>query len=404
MASVTKRGNKWSLRYRVTDERGVVTHHRISFNTKEEAWENARTLEAASESGINVHGSKMTCGQLMEKWYSEHVVYLEANTQSRYSAGIDRMVDTFVYDLPVKKLSAAAHASLIDDLMNGDENHGPIKAITAKSITDPLRYSVNWAARNGLILINPLQNAKLPKIPKREQRILNEADVQDILNDASDRFRIPLMLALYGGLRRGECSGLRWSDIDFSRGTLTIVRSVVKLKNGQEVLKDSPKSSASRRTITMPKFVMNALAAAPKKGEYVCLSKTGEPYKLQRYPAYTAEIIKRINARREAANILPIPQATFHDMRHTHAAMLIKMGIQPKVISERLGHTSITITMDTYGYLMEGLQSGVADALDQHFQEQSSGHKSGNNDPKVGTKTGSFCKDVKTTKDPQTQV
>ena len=66
MASVTKRGKKWSLRYRVTDERGVVTHHRVSFDTKEEAWENARRLESASEAGVNVHGDQMTCGQLME--------------------------------------------------------------------------------------------------------------------------------------------------------------------------------------------------------------------------------------------------------------------------------------------------------------------------------------------------
>lgn len=378
MASVTKRGNKWSLRYRVTDERGITTHHRVSFNTKEEAWENARALEAASESGIDVHGDKMTCGQLMEKWFVEHCVYLEFNTQSRYSNGIDRMAETFIYETRIKKLSPSVHAALLDELMKGNEKHGPLAAISAKSLTDPLRYAVSWAYKNGLILRNPLANAKLPKITKREQRILNEQDIKEIIEESSPSFRIPVMLALYGGLRRGECAGLRWSDVDFQRNTLTINRSVVKLKDGAEVEKDCPKTDASRRTISMPKFVMTALSEAPKIDQRVCLSSRKKPFRLLTYPSYLGEVIERINNRRAEKKEPPIVEASFHDLRHTHAAMLIKMGIQPKVISERLGHTSISITMDTYGYLMEGLQAGVAEALELEFQTQTRGNETGN--------------------------
>lgn len=72
-----------------------------------------------------------------------------------------------------------------------------------------------------------------------------------------------------------------------------------------------------------------------------------------------------------------MPEATYHDLRHTHAAMLIKLGTQPKIIQERLGHASIKITMDTYGYLMTGLQEAVADALDTQHRVGTGGHKSG---------------------------
>ena len=381
MPSVTKRGNKWSVRYRVTNEQGITVNHRVTFNTKEEAWENARALEAASNSGINVHGDKMTCGELMERWYNEHCIYLEHNTQIRYSQGIDRLSEMPVYNMKVKNLSPAIHASVIDTLMKGDKDHKPLAAITAKTLTDPLRYSASWATKNGLLIRNPLQNAKLPKIGKREQRILSEKDIQDILDNSSKYFRIPLLLALYGGLRRGECAGLHWSDIDFQRNTLTINRSVVKLRNGVVIEKDSPKNDASRRTISLPKFVMNELEAIPKRSQHVCASNRGKPYALLTYPRYLKELIGRINELRLEENLQPMPLASFHDLRHTHAALLIKMGIQPKVISERLGHTSISITMDIYGYLMEGLQSGVADALDKEFQERKSGCKSGNTDP-----------------------
>lgn len=378
MASVTKRGNKWSVRYRTTDEHGVTVNHRVSFNTKEEAWENARALEAASNSGVNVHGDKMTCGELMERWFNEHCIYLDPNTQARYSQGIDRLSEMPVYEMKVKKLSPSVHASIIDSLMKGDATHKPLAAISAKSLTDPLRFSTSWAAKNGLLLRNPLQNAKLPKTGKREQRIINDEDIKDILDESSRFFRVPLMLAIYGGLRRGECAGLRWSDVDFKRNTLTINHTIIKMRNGIVHEKDSPKNEYSRRTITMPKFVMTELAAIPKKSQYVCVSIKGEPYALLTYPSYLNEIIERVNKKRTETNQRPIPNASFHDLRHTHAAMLIKMGIQPKVISERLGHTSIGITMDVYGYLMEGLQSGVADALDKEFQKQTGGCKSGN--------------------------
>ena len=75
-----------------------------------------------------------------------------------------------------------------------------------------------------------------------------------------------------------------------------------------------------------------------------------------------------------------MPLATYHDLRHTHAAMLIRMGVQPKVIQERLGHASIKMTMDLYGYLMPGLQESVADALDSDFQMAAGGRKSGHKD------------------------
>ena len=97
----------------------------------------------------------------------------------------------------------------------------------------------------------------------------------------------------------------------------------------------------------------------------VCVSSTGDPYSLKSYSHPVLRLIREINAQREKQNLPRIPEASFHDLRHTHAAMLIRRGVQPKIISERLGHASIKITMDLYGYLMPGLQDVVADIFDQ---------------------------------------
>ena len=107
-------------------------------------------------------------------------------------------------------------------------------------------------------------------------------------------------------------------------------------------------------------------ANASAESEYVAVTPTGKRYSLYSYTQALQRLAKTINSGREkeSKTLMPIP--TYHGLRHTHAAMLIRNTVQPKVIQEHLGHASITITMDTYGYLMAGLQEGVADVLDAH--------------------------------------
>lgn len=121
MASVTKRGSVWSVRYRVTDDAGNISMKRVSgFATKEQAWEQARRLERLSNAGIDVHGDSMTCGQLMERWFAEHCVnHVAATTLSKYSDGIDRISKHPVYTLQIKRVNAQTQKRLIDDLRNG---------------------------------------------------------------------------------------------------------------------------------------------------------------------------------------------------------------------------------------------------------------------------------------------
>ena len=145
MASVTKRGSVWSVRYRVTDDAGNISMKRVSgFATKEQAWEQARRLERLSNAGIDVHGDSMTCGQLMERWFAEHCVnHVAATTLSKYSDGIDRISKHPVYTLQIKRVNAQTQKRLIDDLRNGTLTGRPISMRTAMSLMEPLRLSMS---------------------------------------------------------------------------------------------------------------------------------------------------------------------------------------------------------------------------------------------------------------------
>ena len=379
MAFVSKRGKTYCLRYRYEDELGRIREKRVSgFKTKEDAWAAARDLEAKSSAGIDVHGDAMTCEELMERWFAAHCLDLAATTRAKYSNGIDQLTETFIKELTIKKLTTQRFGLLLEEFRKR------VSIRTAVDYTEPLRLALSWAIEEKLIPINPLANVRLPKIPKRQQKILTDADVEELVTVASgparrcSEFRIPLLLALYGGLRREECAGLSWEMVDFDRNRITIREAVTMTPDGKEHQKD-PKTTLSSRTISMPAFVMaelqkeyltflkrsNAHTLANNPAHRVCVRSTGKPYSLKSYSHPVLRLIREINDQREKENRPRMPEASFHDLRHTHAAMLIRRGVQPKVISERLGHASIKITMDLYGYLMPGLQDSVADIFDQ---------------------------------------
>ena len=382
MASVSKRGSLWCVRYRYTDDLGAVKEKRVSgFLTKEDAMAAAKSLEQKSNAGIDVNGDRQTCGHIMERWFADHCATLSATTRAKYSDGIDRLSRLDIYALPVRRVTPATLTALIAALMRGEGGKRPIAARTAVALTESLRLSLSWAAARQMIPVNPLAGAQLPRVERRQQMILSEEDISDLVRFSENSpFRIPLLLALYGGLRREEAAALRWQDIDFKRRTLTIRQALTRTSFGAEVLK-APKTSTSSRTVTLPRFFMDELRLSAKPCERVCCSSDGQPYRLDSYPQAVRRLIDRVNASRQGAKRPPMPPATYHDLRHTHAAMLIRMGVQPKVIQERLGHSSIKMTMDLYGYLMPGLQESVADALDLDFHSATSGHKSGHKDP-----------------------
>ena len=379
MASVTKRGSKYCVRYRYETETGEVKFKRVSgFKSKEEAWAAAKELERKSTAGIEVNIGSLTCAEVMERWFTEHCSGLAPSTRAKYSDAMDKLDNLFIAALPVKKLNKAKFNVLLDQLME------KVSDRTATDNTEPLRLSMAWAAEEGIIPFNPLINVKLPRIKKRKQVILCDADVEDLYaaSISSKRrckeYRIPLLLALYGGLRREECAALRWESIDFDHNRITISEAIVMTPDGKEYLKD-PKTYLSARTISMPEFVMEELSKEytsflSRKDQHtlkhnpthrVCVTSTGDPYSCKSYIHPLKRLIEEINTQREESGKPKMPKASFHDLRHTHAAMLIRRNVQPKVISERLGHASIKITMDLYGYLMPGLQDMVSDIFNK---------------------------------------
>ncbi|HXK39307.1 MAG TPA: site-specific integrase, partial [Candidatus Paceibacterota bacterium] len=220
-----------------------------------------------------------------------------------------------------------------------------------------LRSILRAAVEDGLLARSPADEVSAPRRPHHKNRYLTEEEVAQLVAAHPMKYRAFVLIAAYGGLRFGEIVGLRLEHVDFFRRKLRVEEAIVE-SGGQTHLR--PTKSGKTRTVTLPRFVMEALsehmrAAPPEHGGLIFAEDDGGPvrrsnfYKRVWWPALKASGIGKMR---------------FHDLRHTSAALAIAAGAHPKTIQMRLGHHSAAFTLDVYGGLFESLDEDLAERLD----------------------------------------
>jgi integrase len=171
----------------------------------------------------------------------------------------------------------------------------------------------------------------------------------------------------FTGCRRGEALGLRWSDVDLENSTASIVQTLQRLK-GKGLVFQSPKSDKSRRSIALDTTTIELLRE--HRGQQLLYQvELGEVYQNQGlvFPGPLGGSLDPSVLTRnfeKLASKAGLPGVRLHDLRHFHATLLLKTGTHPKIVQERLGHSSISITLDTYSHVVPGLQEQAAQAFD----------------------------------------
>ena len=197
------------------------------------------------------------------------------------------------------------------------------------------------AFKEGLINSNPTPLAESIKKTQNEITPLSKEEIVKLL-EVSKSYGLLyyiVKLALETGMRRGELLGLHWSDIDFDKGTITIRRT---LYNDQTI--GTPKTDKSRRTIYVSKDTLKELLSIKKEGYEPVFTITGKYLKATAMYAKFKRMVQKAGLRSDIR---------FHDLRHTHATLLIGHGIDIKTVSERLGHSSVTVTLDRYTHVLK---------------------------------------------------
>lgn len=302
----------------------------------------------------------MTFGTYAESWIASRVKLRiwNANTQQAYEYAVSKLVPIFG-TVPLTSLTRpmveAAYAKLLNDGLSPTTVRflrGRAKAICATAIED------------GLLTINPFKAPKCPKGKGAKVDTIQEAALKRFLHAMKGEGALgsALRFAALTGVRRGELVALKWDDIEWAKKRVHIKRNLVQNKiTCQEM---TPKSRASFRTISLPDDLFNELVEAHKTArcEYV-------------FPAHGHEVDRRrsLNAfSQETKAVLRkhgLGSFSLHDLRHAHATMLLQHKHNPKAVSQRLGHSDVTITLRTYGHVFEKDDEDLAACMNTLTEE-----------------------------------
>lgn len=242
-----------------------------------------------------------------------------------------------------------------------------LKRGTIEKIIKIIRNSLEHAIDLELISKNVAAKTKLPKSDKEELTVWNEQEIQLFLKVAQDsRYSIVFHMALVTGMRQGELLGLRWKDVDLEKRHLT---SSQTLSHDGKTFLLGGKTKSSLRKILLPASTVAKL----KKHRAVVLKEKlnqGEEYQdndlVMCTPSGTP--INPANVRRGLNTLIQkaaVPKIHFHDLRHTHATLLLAKGVNVKVISERLGHSNIKITLDIYSHVLPTMQEDAVNKIEE---------------------------------------
>jgi len=333
--------------------------------TRKDAEKRLAELLHQLDNGTFIKPGKITVREYLEKWLSDYAKpNLSPRGFERYQGIIAKHLipdfgNIILTQLRPEHLQEHYTAKLNDGLSAGTVRYH--HAVIHRA----LQTAVKW----GLVARNVADGVDVPRIHRNEMQTWDEDDISRFLEVAKDSPYYALFhTALFTGMRRSELLALRWQDIDFVFSQIYVNRSLHHLKDGSYIFTE-PKSAKSRRTIALSPSAILTLKEHKDK-QALERAMLGMPLKdndlvfsdLEGKPLRPNTITRAWRTLATRAEVKPI---RFHDARHSHASILLKQGIHPKIVQERLGHASIQMTLDTYSHVAPGLQQAAAESFDR---------------------------------------
>jgi integrase len=305
---------------------------------------------------------KQTLGQYLDKWVDEQRV--GAKALERYKLIVRRNLIPALGHIALSKLTGdQVSAHYTKALKNGrlDGKPGGLSPASVLYQHIILKKALRDAVRRTLLIRNPIEAVDPPHVEKPTMRTLDLGQAARLIEDArpSSLF-IPILLALTCGLRRGEICALKWANVDLDKATLAVIESMeqtragIRLKrpkNGRGRVIDLSELAVAelRKHRAQQESKLEQLGARLTRDSFIYVMWNGEPVK----PDTLSTMWEQWSAGRE-------PRVRFHDLRHAHATHLLTQGVHPKVAQERLGHSSVAITMDIYSHVLPGMGAEAA--------------------------------------------
>jgi len=361
--SVYKRGDgRWCATLMLPDGRRKSFYGR----TKRDVLDKLEQAKSIRARGLPIVAEHQTIEQFLESWLEAKRPRVEYNTWRAAREHASLHIVPTLGKLKLARLTAQQVQALYAALLGKG-----LSTTTVRHIHVTLKAALRSAVRLDLVARNVAELVDPPRPSEVEMRVLTRDQARAFLAATEgDRLHALFVLALTTGMRRGELLGLQWRDLILAEQTLQVRRSLTRSSQGFRLAE--PKTRKSRRMIRLSAPAAEALRQhrARQLEERMHLADVYEDQdlvfaRLIGTPLGPSQVTNKHF--RPALARAGLPQIRFHDLRHTAATLLLSARVNPKVVSEMLGHASISITLDIYAHVLPDMQQDAAEAMERVF-------------------------------------
>lgn len=360
--TISRRGRSWVIRWE--KPRDSAGRRQQGFKSvrgsKKEAEHELRRILADQDGGVIHSPSTMTVGQWINEWLQDVVARrVRSNTHRSYESYARTHIVPSVGHVKLSQLQPAHIDHLITKILDSG-----LTANTARHVYVVLKKALKDAVRRGYIRFNVCDRVDPPIVRHPQIQPPTKVEVSEIITCVeNDSFAVAFRLMASTGLRRGEMAGLQWRSVDFDRNVLSVVQTVDRESRGS-LRVVAPKTLLSRRGVALDDEVADLLLSERIAQQKRVLESGGavedHGWVIPDERGRLIDPDRLTRCWRKAAIAAGHPTVRLHDLRHHQASVLMALGVNPKVVQERLGHSTPSFTLERYSHVAEGLQADAA--------------------------------------------
>jgi integrase len=339
---------------------------------KREAQAHLARIITEVDSGSFIEPNKTTVSEFLTRWLDHIKTQVQPRTHGGYTEKVEQLIPRLgaipLSKLKPEQISAAYSAALTSGRRDGKSGGLSPRSVhhMHRVLVQALGQAMRWGAvnRNVAALVDP------PKCDRTEMKTLDVDQATTMIELArGESIFIPMLLGLLCGLRRGEICAVRWRNINLDTGQLSVVNSIEESRGGMR--EKSPKNGKGRSVALPPMLIAELRKHRLQQAEWLLrlgVRLTDDHHICMRQDGQTVWPTSIARAFRTFLRCHNLPLIRFHDLRHSHASHMLASNVHPKIVQERLGHSTIAITMDTYSHAMPNMQADAAATIDAAFQ------------------------------------
>lgn len=384
--TVTRNGENytyWEARITVgRDGQGRQLRRSFSGKTQKEVREKMQSAAVELTEGTYLTPSKMTVGEWMDAWSAEYLNSVKPRTAEAYKKNIRVYIQPALGGKKLSALSAVDVQKFYNALIKNGYTvtrtekgkkvavQRPLSPKSIKNVHGTLHKALEKAVALGYIKFNPADHPDLPRIEKTEIKPLDDEAINRFLSAIKGhRFETVYAVTLFTGLRESEVLGLTWDCIDFDRGSILVKQQLQRYEGTEGKYVLTATKNSRWRSIAPAEYVMKLLKhrrAEQIQDRFIAGDAWDNPMNLvftDPLGKYLSKHTVYTNFKKLAASI-GLPEARFHDLRHSYAVAAIRSGDDIKTVQENLGHHTAAFTLDVYGHVTEQMKRESAARMD----------------------------------------